>query len=79
MRAYYVKSEAEYQALAYTKYTEELEARNSQNGSQDRNYSGGKTREATNSSGRGRGRGSKGSRGSNNKQRAGFNSSEEFS
>jgi len=29
MRAYYVKSEAEYQALAYTKYTEELEARNS--------------------------------------------------
>ena len=29
MRAYYVKSEAEYQALAFTKYTEELDARNS--------------------------------------------------
>ena len=27
MRAYYVKSEAEYQALAYTKYTEELDTR----------------------------------------------------
>ena len=29
MRAYYVKSEAEYQALAYTKYTEELDTKNS--------------------------------------------------
>ena len=66
MRAYYVKSEAEYQALAFKKYTQDLDAK-SNNGSWDKNYSGGKTREATNSTGRGRGRGSKGSRGSNNK------------
>ena len=79
MRAYYVKSETEFQALAYKKYTQDLDNRNSPSGSQDKNYSGGKTKEATNSSGRGRGRGSKGSRGSYNKQRAGFNSSEDFS
>lgn len=78
MKAYFVKSEAEYQALAFKRYTQELDSRNSQNGSQEKNYSGGRTKEATLSSGRGRGRGSKGSRGSNNKK-TGFNSSEDFS
>ena len=33
MRAYYVKSETEYQELAYKKYTQDLDYRNSQNGS----------------------------------------------
>jgi hypothetical protein len=33
MRAYYVKSETEYSELAYKKYTQDLETRNSQNGS----------------------------------------------
>jgi len=33
MRVYLVKSEAEFQALAYKKYTQDLEPRNSQSGS----------------------------------------------
>ena len=71
MRVYLVKSEAEFQALAYKKYTHDLEHRNSQSGFQEKNYSGGRTKEATNSDGKGRGggRGSRGSKGSGGNNR----------
>ena len=81
MRVYLVKSEAEFQALAYKKYTHDLEHRNSQSGSQEKNYSGGRTKEATNSDGKGigGGRGSRGSKGSGGNNRGkGFNSLDDF-
>lgn len=70
MRVYLVKSESEFSTLAFRKYTSDLEhqnTRNSQSGSQEKNNSGCKTKEATNSDGkatRGGGRGSRASRGS---------------
>ena len=68
MRVYLVKSEFEFQALAYRKYLQDLESgrNNSRNGSQEKNYSNSRTKEATNSDGTGTrgGRGSRGSKGS---------------
>jgi len=67
LRAYLVKTEGEFQALAMKKYTLEMQ-RNSM-------YDSAKTKSNESSGGRGRGRGS----GSNRGKRGGFNSMEEFS
>ncbi len=67
MRAYLVKTEGEFQALAMRKYTLEMQ-KNSM-------YDSAKTKSNESSGGRGRGRGS----GSNRGKRGGFNSMEEFS
>lgn len=81
MRVYLIKSEQEFQALAYKKYTQDLENRNSHSGSKEKNHSGSRSKQDSKDSidNRAAGatkRGSRGSRGS--KGRPDYNSMEEL-